>query len=116
MRKFLQVLLVIGLLLVAFISNPSLTEHERVVIDAYNELINEEVDKLKLGEGLGQLGKSLGGFVAKEVIEQKVSRENLLICSLTKLNHKGEVHFIGIGIFGQVFLFQKPSLDQVKNG
>ena len=111
MKRF-GIVIILLLVIALAATNPGIETHKVAVKEAYNELINKEVDGLELGEGLSILGKGLGNSIADGILDQKVGRKNLFLFSLTLFEQKGEEKVIGIGLFGQVILLDKPEFDK----
>jgi hypothetical protein len=87
MRKFL--LFIIAIFVIAFISNPNESDHQRAFKNATNPSGNEVAD-----------------FIGYVVSKKVVRRDNMVFFSLTKLRHfGGEETTVGIGAFGTVYIF-----------
>ena len=114
MRNNLFFLLLIAL--VGVFTNPSLEKHQKAVRDQVAEL--KEIDGDVNGDTLKKLGALLGDAIGLNTMEKylnnNVKREDLKVCSLTKLKISGDYKTVGIGAFGKVFLFDdvKSFVDQ----
>ncbi len=113
MRKALPLLLVGFILIIATISNPPQERHQEVLEKRLKEFFAEkmEIKEAEEEDGLGRvvlgLGKIFGNALIDLAIENKVTADNYLFFSLTKVPHEGEEKIIGIGIFGNVFITQE---------
>ena len=104
MRKLVFLLI---LALIAVFTNPSLEKHQQAVAEKVKNLkeMDEDVD----GDDLKRIGALLGDAIGLNTMEKylnnNVKTEDLKVFSLTKLKINGEYKTVGIGAFGQVFLF-----------
>ncbi len=93
--------------IIAAITNPNLETHRESVksklFESSQDLMNDSDNEwVKIGSVFGTM---LGGAV----IENLVSTDNFVFFSITKVRWQGETRRIGIGAFGNVFLFKEPS-------
>lgn len=103
--------IVIALVGVSFFTNPGLEEHKTVVKQAYLELLDKEIDSSIVGKGIKNLGMGLSTVFVEKLVDNRVSRDNYLLFSLTRVMYKGERRLVGMGVFGNVFLFGEPKLN-----
>lgn len=112
--KGLKLLIPIAIAVVMFVSNPPVEDHIAKVKAAYVELVDNEVDDSGLGKNLNKIAKGIGGLIVDGTIDSRVSRDNYLIFSITKFKRKDSSEPVGIGVFGNVFLFGDPEFDKEK--
>lgn len=105
----------------AFATNPSLAEHKLILKDKMRELLNAEMDKIKVENDneFSQLGvtfgAALGGMIVDKFIDQSVRVDDYYLFSITNVYYEGKKNPVGLGIFGKVILY--PDIDNVvKNG
>lgn len=91
----------IGFLFILYFLNPSESEHKDAVKDALKSKLLEQ----NQGSIFGEIGTALGVGLSDIFIEGSVSRDNYLFFSLTKFKEEYQESTIGIGILGQVIIF-----------
>lgn len=96
---------------VMLLTNPGLDQHKSAVkvfvTKLYTEATKEVVeDKENMFAGLGM---AFGSLMINNLVDTMVSSQNLLLFSLTKMTSDGETKTVGIGVFGNVFIFIKDS-------
>lgn len=111
MRKLVSLILLGFILLIAVISNPEEQQHQTFLKQELKHYFEEKMqsdstEQNALGDLILGFGKLLGGSVIEMVVKQKVSADNYVFFSLTKMRHDGEDHIIGLGIFGNNILFK----------
>lgn len=106
MKKAVWVLVLLGLV-VAALTNPSEDDHREAVKNAYQELVDKELDKSELPT-LKRLARAAAEIIAPEILNSFVKRTNCFVFSITQVKKEGEFKPAGIGIFGQVIFFGKP--------
>lgn len=125
--KKIGFILIIGLiLLIAILSNPNETKHRTAVKEKIELIIEEKLEESleEMIEGIGVAGEFMqtvfnldsgkklllnaGDKIASSIVDNIVSRENYYLFSLTKLKWKDEIHTIGFGTFGYVYV---PKFD-----
>lgn len=111
MRKLVSLILLGFILLIAVISNPEEQQHQTFLKQELKHYFEEKMqsdstEQNALGDLILGFGKLLGGSVIEMVVKQKVSADNYVFFSLTKMRHDGEDHIIGMGIFGNNILFK----------
>lgn len=101
----------------AFATNPSSVEHKLILKDKMRELLNAEMDKIKVGNDneFSQLGvtfgAALGGMIVDKFIDQSVKVDDYYLFSITNVYYEGKKNPVGLGIFGKVILH--PDIDNV---
>ncbi|CAG5067967.1 hypothetical protein DYBT9623_00695 [Dyadobacter sp. CECT 9623] len=103
------VILVAGVvLLVALLTNPSLDQHKSAVKIVAGKVVGEATQELEKEENpFAALGAAMGSVMINSLVESIVSSQNYLVFSLTRITFEGESRTVGIGAFGNVFLFDK---------
>lgn len=107
MKKWIAFFVVI---IVSVITNPKKEEHVDAVKNKISQsVLPEAVEGLKSGDGFEQagvvLGMTLGMKVIDNMLESMLEVNNCLLFSLTKFSYEGKERIIGIGAFGNVWLF-----------
>lgn len=100
-NEFFIVLILI--IFVAILTNPSTTEHKEAVKLRFNKNVLQSVSHND-SNGFEQLGRLLGTSIAGNFIENSVSRDNYLVFSITVLTWDGKSKNVGYGLFGNVFI------------
>lgn len=111
-----QIVLIL-LLAVLIYTNPSLSDHQseitRIITkEAYSDI---EVSENEWENAGTMIGMSLGKNMIESIVESAVSRQNLIVFSLTKVEFNYQSKIIGIGILGNVWLFKEFKLDDVNS-
>lgn len=106
MKKNLIILVLV--LTLAAVTNPDLDAHR----EAVTEVVNDETG---VSKGDKDLGKLVGGSIARFMVNNTVSRDDYFFFSLTKLKLTGEEEVIGYGAFGYVYV-KKEVRDKVNTG
>jgi uncharacterized protein (TIGR02145 family) len=100
------------LILIAVITNPNLERHKEVVKAKLSSTLNKKMSRSssnseseweKAGEAMGAM---IGMGIANALIDNLVTTDNFLVFSLTRIKGFDESRVIGIGAFGNVFLFK----------
>ena len=111
----------IGILLMflAGFTNPGLEDHRQEVRSEVMQFISKEASAVQSSSNaLAQLGEEegyvLGNILIQNIANDAVNADNYLLFSLTTLQIQYEERNIGIGLFGQVFLFDDLE-DALKN-
>lgn len=95
-------------LLVALLTNPSLDQHKSAVKIVAGKVVGEATQELEKEENpFAALGAAMGSVMINSLVESIVSSQNYLVFSLTRITFEGESRTVGIGAFGNVFLFDK---------
>ncbi len=111
-KKLISFFFIALVLVLAAISNPSEEKHQAVLKAKLKKHLNDKMEEEseqgnEIGDLLKGFGKALGGVVIDAAVETKVSSDDYLIFSLTRIDYDGEEHMVGLGLFGQVFITQK---------
>ena len=129
MKKVIITIIVAALFIIMAVTNPSLYDHRETV----RQILKTQADKIaeKKTEGItdkvvsgvigtdistGKVGKTIDGVVREVAgavlgnvadvgVDEEIGRENYVFFSLTTLKWNGNKRRVGIGIFGNVFLF-----------
>ena len=112
MKKIWLVIIV----LIAILTNPDQDRHKEVIKIKLNAFVQKNLiteTKNEREQANQVFGLIVGGAVIKLVVDNLVSTDNFVLFSTTKINWKGEVKIIGVGIFGNVFITRK--LDEALN-
>lgn len=93
------------LLLIAAFTNPDVSRHrEAVKTKIMNTIGARSFSADERGQAGAALGMLLGGTLADMMIDNLVTCDNCIVCSLTKVTFQGKSRIVGIGLFGNVFL------------
>jgi hypothetical protein len=96
------------LLLLAAVTNPPYEIHKLKIKQEAFKQMNRSAG-LNSGNNFQKAGYSLGSTLGIAVIDKMldvlVNADSYLFFSLTRINYQGESKIIGIGAFGNVFLF-----------
>ncbi len=115
MKNGKVILILLGIIIAALaFTNPSEQEHKDAVKakveKSMQDAINEKTSKIdnKWGDLLGKtLGSLVGNKFTEATVNELVSRENYVLCSLTQIKWNGEKNTVGVGILGKVFVSDK---------
>ncbi|MEY5049695.1 MAG: hypothetical protein RLZZ175_3054 [Bacteroidota bacterium] len=113
----------LGILVFVFftliLTNPTLEEHKEATKLKFNSLMIKEFASENSGDLVNKLASSVGslwgGAIVNELIDKLLNRENYLIFSLTKFQWLDENKTIGIGILGNVYLFDNLDKNLQEN-
>ena len=92
--------------IILLLTNPNEEKHEFAVNLKASDVLREKYDN---GSIFSQLGIIIGEGIASEYIKNKVSRQNLLLFSITRIN--GSI--CGIGFLDNVYL--SPEVKRIIN-
>lgn len=93
------------LLLIAVFTNPDLSRHrEAVKTKIMNTIGTRTFSADERGQAGAALGMFLGGSLVDMMIDNLVTCDDYIVCSLTKVTFRGTSRIVGIGLFGNVFL------------
>jgi len=101
-------LVAIAVCISAFATNPSLEKHKSAVKTEVSSLMQKEMAKSEDSEATGfeNLGMAFGSIMLNSMIDNAVSVNDFLLFSTTKISYKGDSRIVGLGMFGNVFLFK----------
>jgi hypothetical protein len=107
MKKWIALCVVI---IVAVITNPKKEDHVDAVKTKISQAaLSEVAESASSGSDFEQagaiIGMSLGVKVIDTMIESLLQVNNCLLFSLTKFSYAGKERIIGVGAFGNVWLF-----------
>lgn len=99
------------ILLILYASNPKLPEHRSSV----NKIINSEMNSNKPENQDNNIITSLltafGDDLIRSFAEEMISVDDYYFLSITILELEGERHSIGIGILGNVYVFEQAESE-----
>lgn len=98
-KRFFRWVVFIGIIVVAFMTNPEKETH----IDKINEKL---YDLLPTGQK-SSIIKDIGKLVSNQILEQLITVDNYYIFSVSKIEILGESETISYGAFGMVFFTDK---------
>lgn len=103
--KTRYVLLII-LLVVLYVSNPSIKDHHSAVNVKISTLLKSEIGATDNAEkSLGaEIGMLFGSSLIYGIVQDVIHREDYFLFSLTRFEFKGETTIIGLGILGKVYI------------
>jgi len=107
----MKALIVLGIIvIVAVITNPKKNEHVDILKEKISQsAIHAAAKDMDSGNGFERAGAAIGVTLGLKfldsIIESVVEVDNYLLFSLTKLSYDGNEKIIGIGAFGNVWLF-----------
>ncbi|MGK4568174.1 DUF4359 domain-containing protein [Flavobacterium sp. 3HN19-14] len=109
--------ILIIIVLVAIITNPSVDDHKQELKSLFNRRVQNSLSDEE-SDGFKNLGIMIGNSFAEKLIDNAVTRDNYVIFSLTRGTWKENSKIIGFGIFGNVFLSKevKESFENSFNG
>ena len=96
--------------MLAGFTNPGLEGHRQEVRSEVMQFISKESSSVHSSNGAlaqleEELGFALGNILIQKIANDAVQTDNYLLFSLTTLQIDNEERNIGIGLFGQVYLF-----------
>ena len=97
-KRFFRLLVLTGIIVTAFITNPDKKAHI--------EKLNEEVYGLFPDNSKSSIIKELSGFVTNPVLEKLINYDNYYVFSVSKIKEEK----IAYGVFG-IVIFTKESND-----
>ena len=98
-KRFFRWLVFIGIIVVAFMTNPEKETHI--------EKINEKLyDLLPTGQKTSII-KEIGKLVSNPILDKFITVDNYFIFSVSKIEILGESEIIAYGAFGMVFFTDK---------
>ncbi len=97
MKNYTSLIILMSLLIIAAVTNPSVEDHERAVKEKTESDYNVYLEKGTLKDLYSEMGIDI---VSETVQKNHVSRTNLVLFSLTNVNSKN----VGFGAFGTVIV------------
>jgi hypothetical protein len=110
MKKYILITALLVILGVLFFTNLNQTAHttavKEILTKELNKKLTAELAKNKSGsQSLGAgLGLMFGATFIDRAVDAYVERENFYLFSLTKIKYEGKEHYIGTGVFGNVYI------------
>lgn len=106
MKKFLFLIIIIAVLVIAAVTNPNQKVHQDAFTEKVETIIQDEMDTTDKGI-LGLVVHGLSGAIVDQVSKNIITSDNYVFFSLTKLNVADKHQVIGVGLFGNVFISNK---------
>lgn len=117
MKKFLTIVIIAAILVIAFMTNPNEEQHRLAVKEKLNSFLQDKINTEKENTnnywekaGLA-LGEVFGNVAVDKIIDNMISSNDYILFSTTKINLGKESKTIGIGAFGIVYISKK--VDEV---
>ena len=109
MKKNSITLIMIGILLIATITNPNPDRHKEVMKIKLNKLTQNPLPKSdkKLRNTDSLSGMMLAEKFVNKMVDQIISVDNYFLFSLTVATYRGNTKTIGFGAFGKVYITNK---------
>lgn len=107
---FLGIAFVLALV-AAYFTNPTELQHKREAEAALSEYLDQYIseDTGMVGGLYALMGEKIRTFISASIaqgLDERITRDNYIFFSLTRLEYEGERHVVGIGIFGEVHIFE----------
>lgn len=124
----MKYIIAVIILVILFVSNPTLEDHQRAVKDKVSQMLRNEIssssDKSSslLGQAGTELGIMYGSSLVDGIIKEVVRRKDYFFFSLTSVEFNGNNQIIGLGILGNVFISDevdkalKDGAEKLKTG
>ena len=111
MKKYLIGALVLIAVVVMVKTVPEKKAHKKAMMEAVKEYVDEEAEKLGLGDDvLSNLGKGIVNKTIEVALNSKLEVDNYLLFNMTHVELDGENKILSLGILGHVFTFDKEML------
>ena len=111
MKKYLIGALVLIAVVVMVKTVPEKKAHKKAMMEAVKEYVDEEAEKLGLGDDvLSNLGKGIVNKTVEVALNSKLEVDNYLLFNMTHVELDGENKILSLGILGHVFTFDKEML------
>ena len=112
-NKKLRLIIIGILILIAVITNPNQDRHKELVISKFNSKMQTSMSETD--NGWKQAEHALGMLLGGVFLENLINVDNYVLFSTTKITFGKETKLIGIGVFGNVFIFSKAldAIDQI---
>ena len=110
----IKTILFVGGIILLAVTNPKGDEHKEKLANTFIRSLSKNTNYGDLGSGgleaLGSsLGMALGGSFVNEIMSSLITVDSYILLSLTKINYKEESRIIGVGILGNVFIFNEAT-------
>lgn len=125
MSKFLILLLVIALIVVAaIVTCPDAAKHKAVLTDVVSSAISDEANvKDSTSDGTDvvsvafrQMNDSWTKHVVAVAVDNLIHVDNHIVYSVGKVRFAGKEHTVSVGVFGHVFTVDKDDLRKAAEG
>ncbi len=118
-KSLLTLILSLFVALVLILTNPKEEEHKSAVKTKFHALLTKMIKDRSPESGLGSdlgagLGALVGSYAVDRLVDTGISRTNLLLFSLTRMQSEKETKTIGVGVLGSVYLTSK--FDEIVSG
>lgn len=107
----MKTLIFLGIVIIlAAITNPQKEDHIGAVKQLYSNSVNKEIvkgfDSKNKWEAAGTaIGYTLGMNLIDKIAESIITSRSFIIFSLTEVSFNGQSRIIGLGAFGNVWIF-----------
>lgn len=98
-KRYLWIAVLLGIIAVLFFTNPDKEKHIDVLQTKISELLSEKADD----KVSATMTASLGGSIAKKVLESQLRIDDYYLFSLGKIKDKDTSKTVSFGILGMVF-------------
>ena len=111
MKKFLVLIIILLIAVLAVMTRPEKKAHKEAMMKAIKEYVDEEATNNGIADnGLTRIGKGVVNKVIEAALSSKLKEKDYYLFNTTYVKLKGEEKTLSVGLFGHVFTFDKKML------
>lgn len=113
MKKFLFLIIVLLLAVIAIMTRPDKQAHKEAMMKAVKEYVDEEAANKGLADnGITRLGKTIVNKAIESALNSKLKVDDYFLFNTTHVKMGEEQKMLSLGLFGQVITFDKDMLRE----
>jgi len=110
---------IIALVAVMIVTCPKTEQHKEVLSTVITATVNDAVhdnDNITgnnfIDNAFRTISNAFAGKVIEAAVDNLVTVENYIVCSLGKVHYDGKDHIVSLGIFGHIFTVDEDDLEE----
>ena len=113
MKKYLIIVIILLLAVIAIMTRPEKAAHKAAMMKAVKEFVDDEAAERGIGDdALSKLGKNIVNKTIETALNAKLKMNDYYLFNTTYVRLKGEDQLLSVGLFGQVITFDKKMLQE----
>lgn len=113
MKKLLVAVIIIGIAILMALTVPDKKAHKEAMMKAVKEYVDEEAEERGIADNsITRFGKNVVNKAIEGTLGTMLKVNNYYLFNTTHVKLKGKDQLLSIGMFGQVFTFNKEMLRE----
>ena len=110
---------IIALVAVMIVTCPKTEQHKEVLSTVITATVNDAVNdndnitgNTFIDNAFRTISNAFAGKVIETAVDNLVTVDNYIVCSLGKVHYDGKDHIVSLGIFGHIFTVDEDDLEE----